>query len=415
MRRLLFAAAAATSVNSAVVGDTDVPSTTCGRPADLLTCTSSSMRFSSATNLQVYSTNSTPRPCDCIGDSCDGRHGELPCGELPLGTVFDACAGPDAEVTLSFDVTLFLDGQTRYDAGIYLSSGTGADGSCRYSPLNYGTYGSVSVEEVEAEPDNCHDLVARPEVRPETLCELGDECLCGICRDCNALPWDANCGANCHFVNTDYPKPLVVTLQICNAPPTIVVDFKHCSAEVTGENGIYEITKPLTGCGNLDTLQPNIYVDGTELHTSCSEPFYLGQTWQGETVGTIKLIGYVLRDGQYNAVDVGSCGNYARHLRDERIASHSDISRRNLQEQDKPYMFGYPLGPFTLPCSDTNGDGLLDVDLSVVWSSQDGGFFCDNGQESSWPRAEIESACWSENISLPGKTVICFPSVLIFR
>jgi len=54
----------------------------------------------------------------------------------------------------------------------------------------------------------------------------------------------------------------------------------------------------------------------------------------------------------------------------------------------------YPFAPVTLSCTDSDGDGLLDFDIGVVWSVKKGGYDCDIDVVDKTPVASSSPKCW---------------------
>lgn len=108
----------------------------------------------------------------------------------------------------------------------------------------------------------------------------------------------------------DKPKPSQLYLKVCDTATPITVDFAKCSAIdfSPDANGIYHIVNNQPDCGQEDNIKPRVYIwpdgDGDrdaggvriEIHTSCSEPLYIGQKFGGRVL----LVGYALDDGSTN-------------------------------------------------------------------------------------------------------------------
>ena len=161
-----------------------------------------------------------------------------------------------------------------------------------------------------------------------------NDCLCGTCFDCDGgcLPLGCTPGINCtdcspgedacgDFKDTlastppcsesclfqkDSTPPQSITVQICNHATDIKVEFqgKLCTGTFTNTgtsttHGIYKIVKPprtqlKKKCNANLGLNPNIVIDGTEIHTSCSQPIALGRGFGTTcTDGPIFIIGYL--------------------------------------------------------------------------------------------------------------------------
>jgi len=145
--------------------------------------------------------------------------------------------------------------------------------------------------------------------------QIGSGCLCGTCQDCSAQFFGAPCGGNCRFeTEAGGLPPKSLDFKVCGKGPgdTIVVDFRRCIETFTADSsGIFHVVKPTTGCGrySMQSLQPWFDVmyekDGTayEIHTSCSSPIYLGQTY-GKIDQEITLVGYCLLGGTCNTINV---------------------------------------------------------------------------------------------------------------
>lgn len=69
-------------------------------------------------------------------------------------------------------------------------------------------------------------------------------------------------------------------------------------------------------------------------------------------------------------------------------------------------MQDYPFSAFTLLCTDTDGDGLLDFSIGTVWSVKKGDYDCDIDTLGQRPVASSSPKCWfDENlrVNLPSK------------
>lgn len=143
-----------------------------------LGCTAQDIKFHRVRDFDILSTHdgSSLLPCNCTTSStnnnaeveCDGQY-DVDCGNKPLGTVFGACSSgdPNERITVQMNVD-FLVSTKRYDIGMYIAThgGSALNGNhCLVSSLQYGTYGDVTVWEVEGDtsrpnpaPDNCLDL-----------------------------------------------------------------------------------------------------------------------------------------------------------------------------------------------------------------------------------------------------------------
>ena len=75
------------------------------------------------------------------------------------GTVFGACRGNDDYINVSFTVDFSTSGQ-KYDLGMYIAvdGNTALTGRCDISSLQAGTYGGITVAEIENPPDKCLDI-----------------------------------------------------------------------------------------------------------------------------------------------------------------------------------------------------------------------------------------------------------------
>jgi len=79
--------------------------------------------------------------------------------------------------------------------------------------------------------------------------------MCGICRHGNCY----------HDGNGLASKSLDVRICGLGNDDTIVVNFGECSAAFTANtDGIFRIVKPSTGCGDEETLNPDINVQYEE-------------------------------------------------------------------------------------------------------------------------------------------------------
>ena len=150
-----------------------------------LGCTAQDIKFQKVTGFDILNSPTPLLPCNCTTtQGCDGIY-DINCGNYELGTIFGACSGGNNLDTITLQLNVnFEVSTTRYDVGMFINTNggsalTGATSSsldvingninvgdgCYSTGLNYGTYGSVTIWDVEGDPskpnpasDNCYDL-----------------------------------------------------------------------------------------------------------------------------------------------------------------------------------------------------------------------------------------------------------------
>lgn len=78
-------------------------------------------------------------------------------------------------------------------------------------------------------------------------------------------------------------------------------------------------------------------------------------------------------------------------------------------------MESYPFSPMIMSCTDSNGDGLLDFDIGIVWSVKRGDYDCDIDNLDKRPVASSSPKCWyDENVraTIPSELIYCFVTVI---
>ena len=137
-----------------------------------LVCTAQDIKFSEVTGFNILDGQNL-EACNCttVANSTEApacvTPNDIDCGEYAVGTVYGACQGGEGLDTITLEMNVnFLVSNTRYDVGLYIATngGSALDGdACLLSGLVNGTYGDVTVREVESDapnpaPDNCYDL-----------------------------------------------------------------------------------------------------------------------------------------------------------------------------------------------------------------------------------------------------------------
>lgn len=130
--------------------------------------------------------------------------------------------------------------------------------------------------------------------------------MCGDRVNRTGCDHDPTCGSYCAFVSDEQrPKPSLLQLHVCHVD-SILVRFKGCEKTFSSTSNVFNIIKP-DNCGPKGIqcdLTPEISIiyeplssdPGFEVHTSCSLPLFVGQTYGINSETTV--VGYCTNSKQ---------------------------------------------------------------------------------------------------------------------
>ena len=218
-----------------------------------LGCTAQDIKFQKVTGFDILNSPTTLLPCNCTTPSSSSTNTEnvvptcsnsydINCGTYEPGTIFGACQGGNNldSITLQLNVN-FEVSTTRYDIGMFINTNGGSaltgdlnDGGdgCYSTGLNYGTYGSVTVWDVEGDvskpnpaSDNCYDLGSTGLLESYPFAPLTISCTDinndGLLDFDIGIVWSVKKGDYDCDVNVDEKKPVASSSPKCWYDPEL--------------------------------------------------------------------------------------------------------------------------------------------------------------------------------------------------